>query len=388
MSPHSTATKPAKPWSDFPLFPHATGRWAKKIRGKLHYFGPWDAPLDALDKYQRQRDDLHAGRKPRPEVDGIEVRDVANTFLDAKRRSVEAGELRESTFDSYHRVMATMVEQFGRRTVAESLRPDDFADLRATIAKRYGPTELARQIQVIRSAFKHAYDAELIDKPIRFGPEFKRPQRRAMRKVRAERPRRFFEAEDLRKLIDGARVPHRAMILLGINCGWGQTDVANLEDRHLDLQSGFADFPRPKTLIERQAVLWPETVDAIHDSLRQRPMPRDEEDVDLVFVTRKGRRFVRYQQREDGRGTWIDGVNLAFNKLQNKIEIKRQGVGFYALRHTFQTIAEGAGDRAAVERIMGHENAGEMANAYRERMERARLQAVADHVHAWLWGAS
>lgn len=32
------STKIAKPSKDFPLTPHPSGRWCKKVRGVLHYF--------------------------------------------------------------------------------------------------------------------------------------------------------------------------------------------------------------------------------------------------------------------------------------------------------------------------------------------------------------
>jgi hypothetical protein len=78
------AGKPSKPYPEFPLFPHATGRWAKKIRGKLHYFGPWSDPDGALNKYLAKKDALHADRKPREAAEGTTIKELCNRFLNAK----------------------------------------------------------------------------------------------------------------------------------------------------------------------------------------------------------------------------------------------------------------------------------------------------------------
>src|SRR5229473_7493847 len=91
-SPHPRS-KPEKPRPDFPLFAHAAGVWAKKIRGKMHYFGSWDDPQAALDKYLAEKDALHAGRKPREESGGTTVKEVANRFLNEKKALVNVGEL-------------------------------------------------------------------------------------------------------------------------------------------------------------------------------------------------------------------------------------------------------------------------------------------------------
>src|SRR4029077_1653267 len=85
--------KPSKPYPEFPLFPHATGRWAKKIRGKMHYFGPWKDPDSALAKYLEQKEALHAVRKPRSEPDAVTVKDLANAFLIHKGNLRDGGEL-------------------------------------------------------------------------------------------------------------------------------------------------------------------------------------------------------------------------------------------------------------------------------------------------------
>jgi hypothetical protein len=67
--------------------------WAKKIRGRMHYFGKWDDPDDALKKYLAEKDALHAGKKPRDAAEGYTVKHLCNAFLNAKQALVDSGEL-------------------------------------------------------------------------------------------------------------------------------------------------------------------------------------------------------------------------------------------------------------------------------------------------------
>src|ERR1700751_364498 len=95
------ANKPQNPYPEYPLTAHPAGYWCKKIRGKLHYFGPWADPDGALKKYLEQKDDLHAGRPPRPDPAALTVKELANALLNAKQVLVDGGELSPRTWEGY-----------------------------------------------------------------------------------------------------------------------------------------------------------------------------------------------------------------------------------------------------------------------------------------------
>src|SRR6516162_5328372 len=95
--------KPAKPYPDYPLTPHPSGRWCKKIRGRMFYFGPWHDTQGALSRYLEQRDDLHAGRVPAAaSANGLSVRELCNRFLTSKKHKLETGQLSPQSFGDYH----------------------------------------------------------------------------------------------------------------------------------------------------------------------------------------------------------------------------------------------------------------------------------------------
>ncbi len=84
-------------------------------------------------------------------------------------------------------------------------------------------------------------------------------------------------------MIDTADVQLKAMILLGINGGMGNTDCSSLPLSALDLDGGWLNYPRPKTGVDRKIPLWPETIEALRQVVANRRKAADEADAELVF---------------------------------------------------------------------------------------------------------
>lgn len=383
-------SKPPKPYVGYPLTPHNSGKWMKKIRGTVHYFGRWgkivngtmerlsgDGWREALDLYKAQAEDLHAGRTPRVKnPDGLTLKDLCNRFLTAKTRKKASGELSPRSFQELNQTTDRLIEHFGKDRLVDDIVAEDFEGLRAELAKKWGPVRLANEITRIKSVFKYAYDNGMLDKPIRYGSEFKKPDKSVLRRHKASNGKKLIDAETIRKLIKAADPPMRAMILLAVGCGYGNSDLANLQQSMID--GNWIDYPRPKSGIERRSPLWEETKEAIKAAIAVRPTPADEADANCVFLTARGNRWVK--NNETSR---TDAVALEFGKLTKAAGI-RKGIGIYTLRHVFQTVADTARDPISTKFLMGHADAT-MSGVYREFVSDENLIAVSQHVHRWLY---
>ncbi|HKB05860.1 MAG TPA: hypothetical protein VKD90_26935, partial [Gemmataceae bacterium] len=284
----------------FPLWLHPIGQWCKKHKGRPYYFGT-DREA-ALKRYVNEWPDIVAGKaRKRSREKVVTVADVVNSFLTEKRSKVESGELSERTWADYYAACDVVVDHFGRDAVVTDLGPSDFAALRKKTAIGRGPVSVLNFVTRVRVLFKHAYDFDLIDKPVKYGSAFSRPPKAKLRLVRHLKAKRLIPAAELLKLIDGADAQLRCMIYLALNGGMGSTDCAQLPRSALEQRPGWCVYPRPKTQVRREFPLWQETVEALAAVQAIRPAPNDAADDRLVFLTRLGKPWVRFHGDGEGK---------------------------------------------------------------------------------------
>lgn len=371
MTDSTSATKPEKPdkpYPEFPLYPHDTKRWAKKIRGRTHYFGPWNSWQAALERYQYEVHFLQQGKTPPPQnVDALTVEDLVNHFLDHREAKLNNGELAQVTYNDYKAAGVHLIETFGRYADVEGLRADDFAKLRDRLAARYCLSALGPQMQRCKAIFNFAYKNNLVEKPIRLGLSFDKPTRKAVLREKQAKPAKIFTVDELRTLYHAATPRMQAFMLLALNGGMGNTDIGRLEFRHIE--NGWVNFPRHKTTVARSFPLWPETIKAI-DKAKQ-----TKGELPNVFLTKYGN--VWHNEKNHS------ALSKEFRELCIDCGLHQIGRNFYSLRHQFRTIADKSRDTPAIDHVMGHSDSS-MGGNYREWIEPERLQAVVDLVRKWV----
>jgi integrase len=162
--------------------------------------------------------------------------------------------------------------------------------------------------------------------------------------------RHVFTSEQIHRLFAFADVQMKAMIWLGLNCGFGCTDCAELKWSDLDLVNGRVKLARGKTGVSRDLPLWPETIQSLEN------IPKSDK---LVFSSPGSKLLIRTtcQLNKDGCGKYsnINLITSRFCKLMKKAGIQApKGTGFYTLRRTAATVAARSGDPFAVQRLLGH----------------------------------
>jgi len=185
--------------------------------------------------------------------------------------------------------------------------------------------------------------------------------------------RLVFTSDDIHRLLGAADVQMRAMIWLGLNCGFGCTDCAELKWNNLDITNCRVKLARKKTGISRDLPLWPETIEILEK------IPRKGK---LVFYTSRGNSFVRTILKTDGNGnskySSQNSITRKFSRLIKKAGLDvPKGIGFYTLRRTAATIAARSGDPFAVQRLLGHADL-QMATRYVQDVSKQTDKVIED----------
>ena len=395
--------KPRNPKTK-PYFPHGSGYWAAKLGGRLRYLARWETPLPEVERIYLERkaeSEVAAARQAEAAAVGctgaITIKDIANLYINSRANDVAKEALSEITWSGYKRSLAWVTKHIGARPV-DALGPRDFITLNEQIGAHYGAKQHQHVVGALRMALHWAAENDYIERVPKYGTEFKAPGIRQHRRERAAKAYKLFTAPEIRLLVEQAEPAWKAMILLGINCAYLQSDLAELPIRFqgndqntLDLgDDPYIRFDRPKTGVRWKCTLWPETVTALKRVIGKRTKG-------LVFVTRKGQPLVHSNMQYDAEGrllksTNCDAIGKRFRELCKKTGCYTKGVGFSSLRSTFETQSWqlqnlSVAHQAAIHWVMGHVLSGpdtpRMADTYLQDVSTEALRLVTDKIRDW-----
>ncbi len=328
----------------FPLTLHRTGQYCKKIKGRTRYFGT--DKKQALERYLGQATYLHGcQRSIQTAANGkMTLKELCDLYLKYQESRVFADVLTPKHYNDQIGCVKKLNSFLGRERKIESILTLDLQNYKRRLQGAYPSVHRQNlHISVMKAMFHWARKNGLLESIPNIDAISKG-------KIIVDQEKCTFDSQQINKLLSGADVKMRAMIWLGLNCGFGCTDCGKLKWKDMDFKNSRVKLARNKTGIRRNLPLWPETIQALKE------LPRSGQ---LVFYTSEGHPWVTTVVRTKSNGereyTPVNRITPTFSRLMKKVGIHApKGTGFYALRRTAATMAARSGDPFAVQRLLGH----------------------------------
>lgn len=368
---------PVRLWYD-----NSKQRWSKDLGGRRYRFGSRGCD------YAEALEDFHARFGGRP-ADARSLKAemersgtltwLVNLWANRQLERAKRNEISPATWRDYQRVATEIAEAVGQ-TPLRQVDGRVLRRLNAHYESTVGPQRRRKLIHLLLRILHWGRVERMLEIPPT--GDWRGPSKAEVRRWRAGLDsNQNITAAAIWDIVTLAPTWVEAAVLLGINCGYSNSDIGFLKFHHLK-QAGevrFIDFPRPKTSIERISPLWPETIEAIEAMLAERVKPGKGFE-DLVFLSTAGTP-VDGNHLQGDRPIQTTTLSQHWRKWARRSDRGEIG-GFRRLRSTFATVAHDAGDPVAVDYLMGHATR-EMRNVYVGGASWDRLIHVTDRVREW-----
>ena len=241
----------------------------------------------------------------------------------------------EGRYDAYRRNIKIFADWIGNQTaidvIDESKVEGFFNHLSLQVGSgKYAPTYAHTLLMTAKQFISRLAELKLIPLPSNIRSRCFRFNHSAPAKIET------FSTEEIRTILKTAgELSDRTKLylLLSLNCGMYQNDLAELRTDEVDWKAGTITRARSKTRERNGQVvtykLWPETF-----ALLKRYRGKGE----LALTNEEGNPLVRYWLDADGKMKRYDCVHAAWTRVAAKMGLTKMRLGLKHLRKTSSTV--------------------------------------------------
>jgi integrase len=303
------------------------------ILGKQH-LGPdvqWAEAIARIDGYQRTYlqlpkafvadsryvpPDPPIGNPPWVEPPKT-VDSVVAGFLEERRRAVEIGKLSKARLANQRKHLESFTEFVGASSGIERFDNKSLEEYRALVEGQLArgtmkATYARDRLQAVKQIVNWAYDQELIR-------ELPRCLRKYSIAIETTEPE-TIPKEQIAKLYASANDQQKLYLLLGLNCGFTSSDIANLAISEVDIEAGTITRKRSKTKKAKSVptvvyFLWSETWALVAKHLQKTGS--------LAFLTERGKPLIQQALTDSHELKKTDTIHSSWVRLQKVSGVKQ-----------------------------------------------------------------